>query len=240
MSSISRFVDKARADLKARPILPFGAAVRLGAIGVVEDDQFSPRGNVESILGGQVGEVSTGQRGNWQLTSGNDVRLDFLAGGSASTIFPAAPKAEARVEVSFGSSDSFLVSVDSLKVSTLTNPIALLNSMVEAYGRGAWRPEYVLVYEVVLPKHALVLLSRHAESKFLLAAKANVVLPEGTGDLAGKFGLRFQNKDALHLDAGNQPLFFNAFRVKKSFWTGSLSPATLEGADANIEVFDIA
>jgi hypothetical protein len=238
MSSISRFADGARRELKARPILPFGAAVRLGAVGVVEDDQFSPRGNVESILGGEVGEVSTGERGNWQLTSGADVQLGFLASGAASTIFPEAPKAEAKVEVTFGSSESFLVSVDSLRVSTMTDPIALLNAMIEAFKRGTWRPEFVLVYEVVIPKNALVLLSRQAQTRFLLGAKADVAAPQGTADLAGKFRLRFQDKDAIHLDAGGQPLFFNAFRVKQGFF-GGLSPAPLEaGADPIAAVFD--
>lgn len=241
MSSISRFVDRTRDELKARPILPFGAAVRLGAIGVVEDDQFSPRGNVESILGAALGEVSTGERGSWQLTSGHDVGLSFLADGSASTVFPAAPKAGAKVEVSFGSSDSFLVSVDALKISTLTNPVGLLNAMVEAYGRGTWRPEFVLVYEVIVPKHALVLLSKQAQSKFLLGAKARVQVPQGTADLAGKFSLRFQTTDALHLDAGDQPLFFNAFRVKQSFWTGSVSTEVLKAPGAGSEAFfDVA
>lgn len=238
MSSISRFVDKTRAELKVRPILPFGASVRLGAVGVVEDGQFSPRGNVQSILGGEVGEVSVGERGNWQITSGNDVQMSFLAAGSASTIFPAAPKADARVEVSFGSSDSFLASVDALEVSTMTNPHLLLNAMLDAFRRGTWQPEYVLVYEVVVPRHALVLLARQAQSQFLLGARADITVPQGTADLAGKFGLRFQNRDAVHLDGGGQPLFFNAFRVKQGFWSGSLSPAPLEDADPVAAMFD--
>lgn len=239
MSSVSRFVDTARDELKVRLILPFGAPIKLGAIGVVEDDQFAPRGNVETLLGGEVGEVSTGERANWQLTSGGDVQLKFLGKGQASTLFPSAPKGEAKVEISFSSSESFFVSVNGLKVSTMTNPAALIQKMLRAHERGTWRDHYVLVYEVIEPRHSLMLLSKNSNSNFLLSAKANVKAPQGTADMAGKFGLSFQTKDALNLDSGAQPLFFNAFRVKEDFWTGKGKVESLGADDLTAGVFEL-
>lgn len=230
MSSISRFVDKSKDELKVRPILPFGAPIRLGAIGVVEADSFSPRGNVQSLLGRDVGDVSTGETANWQLTSGTDVQLNFLADGQASTLFPNAPTANAKVEIAFGSADSFLLSVNGLKVSTMTNPAELLTLMLDAYRRGVWQEHHILVYEVIEPQNSLVLLSKSSQSKFLLSAKATVQVPQGSADLAGNFGLTYQNKDAVHLDATAQPLFFNAFRVNRDFWTGDGTVAPF-GAD---------
>lgn len=232
MSSVSRFVDKTRDELRARPVLPFGASVKLGAIGVVEDGQLSPRGNVRSVLGGRVGEVSVGKRAEWELTSGKDVSINFVAKGEASKLFPQAPVADAKVEVSFGSSESFLASVSGLKISTMTNPADLLQKMVEAYERGAWRPEYVLVYEVIVPRAALILLSKTSDSKFLLTTSASLKTAPATAELAGKFRLRFQSKDAVKLDGGGQPLFFNAFRVKENFWTGEIGVEQLSGAQA--------
>jgi hypothetical protein len=219
MSSVSRYVEKSRDEFKARPILPLGTPLRPGAVGVVENDQFSPRGTVASILGTRVGKVESGAAANWQATSGSDVGLRFVASGEASTIFPSAPKAGAKVEVTFGSSDSLLVSVGGVKVSRIADPAALIARMLDAFRRGTWRKEYVLVYEVMEPADVLVLLARQRDTKFLLSAKAKVKAPQGSADLAGKFELRYQSKDAVKLDSGRQPVFFNAYRVKERFFS---------------------
>jgi hypothetical protein len=236
--SIDRLVDKTRQELSARPILPFGALMKLGAVGVIENNQFSPRGTARSILGGRIGGVSKGQHANWQLTSGKDVKLNFLGSGKASTLFPNAPSVGAKVEVSFESSESFLLSVDRLTISTLSDPSDLIKRLLDAYRRGTWRRDYVLVYELITPAQAFVLLSKESDSKFLLGAKAKVKAPQGTADLAGKFGLRFQSKDAVKLDSGGQPLFFNAYRVKESFWSGDLSVGTAALDDPIAEAFE--
>ena len=238
MSFTSRYADTVRDRLKAWPILPLGASLKLGAVGVVRDGQFEPRGNADSILGAEVGEVSTGRTANWQLTSGSDVQVDFLADGTTANLFPSAPGAGARVQVSFGSSNSFLASANGISVSTLTNPAALLQSMFDAYERGTWRREYVLVYEVVVPDHWLILVSNESKSAFLLNAKADIAAPVGSADVAGKFGVSFQHKEALWLETSAQPVLYNAFRVKPGFWTGELEVQPLGAGDLTAGVFE--
>jgi len=65
-------------------------------------------------------------------------------------------------------------------------------------------------------------------------------VPPGTADLAGKFRLQFQSKDALKLDSGGQPLLFNAFRVKRDIWTGNVGVIPLGADDPAAGVFELA
>jgi hypothetical protein len=220
MSIISGFVRKVQDDLKARAFLPLGAAFEIGMVGVVDDDQFSPRGTVESILGVSRGEFITSLReSTWQVTSGSFLNIGFVASGESSTLFPSAPKATAKVEISFAKSESFLASATQLTVSTMREPLALLKAMIAAYQNGVWRKEYVFVYEAITPAEVLVLLSRNAGTNLLLTLDGSAG-PSGLGDLAGKATLSFQSQDVIRLTSGGQPIFFNAFRVKDRFWTG--------------------
>jgi hypothetical protein len=212
----------------------------IGSVGVMQDDQFVPRGSAKSLLDVQdLGPTTTGQRANWQLTSGSDVAINFLGDGEASTLFPKAPKLNAKIEVSFARDASFFVNVTELTVETLQDPAALIGSMVDAYQRGVWRDDYVLVYETITPKNTLLLLSRSSQSNFLLAARGNATAPQGTVDLAGKVGLTFQNRDALYFDVGGQPLFFNAYRVKRDWWTDAAQVEAMSLGDSE-EMFEVA
>jgi len=241
MSQVDQLVQKATEGIQARPILPFGTTLRLGDVGVVGRSQnWEPRGTAGSLLATRVGRSNEGSRANWSITSGNEVGISALARGEASTLFPKAPKASARVEISFGSAESFLLSVRDLHVLTLANPAALITAMLKAFGRGTWRREYVLVYQLVIPRYSLILLSKHADSSFLLTAKAKAAVQGGSADLAGNVRLTYQNKDAVNLDAGRQPLFFNGYRVKPDWWgkKGTVETLGLRDEDPEDVLFD--
>jgi len=230
MSFGANVVKKVQDAFKVRPMMPFGMSFEIGTIGIVEDDQFSTRGTVESVLKIPRGSiVQSRQSSNWQATSGEDVELNILGDGEASALFPAAPKANVKIEVSFSKAESFLVTVNNLTISTLREPLALIEAMQDAYRRGVWRKDYILIYETVTPAETLLLLSRSAGTKLLLTADTKVA-PAGLADIAGKFSLSYQSEDLMRFASGGQPLFYNAYRVKESFWTGNLAAETF-GAD---------
>jgi hypothetical protein len=226
MESVEKFTQKVKGQFNVRTVLPFGAPVVIGSVGVVENGLFEPRGTVKSILGVELGSTSTGKPADWQLTSGRDVGVKFLAHGEASSLFPAAPKANAKIEISFSKGDSFLCTLNDLTISTLQDPAVLIKAMLDAYKRGVWRRDFVLIYETVTPSKALVLLSKNAGTNILLAANAKVKT-SGLANVAGKFAVTYQSQDVVNLSAGRQPLFYNAYRVKTSFWTGSPRIAAL-------------
>jgi hypothetical protein len=254
MSSVERFAKRTRSELKVRPMLPFGAPFEIGLVGVIQGEEFSRRGTIAAILHAPVGEIDTATKPtNWEKTSGRDVKLNFLADGEASSLFPKAPKANARIEVSFAKEDSFLVSVDEFKISTLRDPYTLIKQIYDAYERGIWLPEYVLIDEIVVPDKTLVILGQNAGTNLLLTADATTAPPpRGTANIAGKFTVGYQTQDVLKMDGGGQPLFYRCYRVRRRFfglplpqWLGIGRP-TIErfAADAvtkprsRVEVFE--
>jgi hypothetical protein len=206
----------------------------------VEHGQFTYRGTAKSILNAEVGETVTSESStDWSLTSGSDVQFHFLADGQVSTLFPAAPPVDVRVELSFGSAESFLLSVQGVRITTLKDPAALLGSMLDGYDHGTFRSGYALVHETVTCDKALVLLARSRNTSLLLSATASIA-PTGLADLAGKFTTKYQTQDVARFDSGGQVLFYNAYKVKESFWSGEAQPEPFDtlGMSAE-ELFDV-
>jgi hypothetical protein len=241
VSSVERLQDEIREHYGVRTVLPFGLPIEIGTVGVIEGGQFYHRGTVEGILGEQVGRVvSNSGEVDWEFTSGQNVTVNFLASGEASALFPGSPNASARVEIGFQSAESYLASIKRPAISTIAEPVRLLDAMVKSYVEyGNWRPEYVFINEVVTPQEAFILASRSSETKLLLEAQG-VVAPVKLADLAGNVTLKYQNQDVVKFESANQAVFYNAYRVKNSFWTGLAQPAEFGLADLEAEdVYDV-
>ena len=131
------------------------------------------------------------------------------------------------------------MTVNNLTISTLREPLALIEAMQDAYRRGVWRKDYILIYETVTPAETLLLLSRSAGTKLLLTADTKVA-PAGLADIAGKFSLSYQSEDLMRFASGGQPLFYNAYRVKESFWTGNLAAKTFAADDPTGGILDMS
>jgi hypothetical protein len=239
MSSTNKIVSLARRELKARPTVPFGAPIEIGLIGVIDDDnRFVRRGTPESILWTSVGALAESKKdANFQKTSGRDVKLKFLAKGEASTLLPQAPSVDARIEVSFESENSFLLSLKNYKVTTLSNPAALIERILDAYRRGIWRKEYVLIYETLTPEQVLIMAATSGGTNLLLSAKADVT-PADVGAIAGLFKIEYQTQDVLKEDSGGQPLFYNCYRVKRKWLIGRPEVGTFAVEDPTESFFE--
>lgn len=218
MSSTENFVKTVRDRLKVRPILPFGLPLSIGTIGVLEDDEFVIRGGVGSILGVDVGETVTGEEPvNWSLTSGDDVQAQFVAAGEASRLFPGSPTVKARLDVSFKSSQSFIVSARGVQITTLKDPHRLIGDMISGWRRGVFREDFVLVNQVVVADRVAILCSRESDTNLQLEANADTG-PVTIGDIAGKFSISYQSRDILRLDGRDLVTFYNGLKVDTDIW----------------------
>jgi hypothetical protein len=241
MSSDDVYVRRVREALKVRPVLPFGLPIEIGVIGIVNGNEFDRRGTAASVLGTEAGETITAEnKSDWSLTSGHDVQIRFLASGEASSLFPAVAPVDARVELSFGSADSFLLSARGVRITTLKDPVALIGAIIDGYQRRVFKRDYVFVYQEVRCDQVLALLGKTKNTNLLLSAQAKVV-SAGLADLAGHFAVSHQSQDVTKLDGGGQVLFYNAYRVKESFWSGETSVSTFETLGIPTEeVFEVA
>jgi len=165
------------------------------------------------------------------------VKLNFLAEGQPSALWPKAASVTARIEVSFSSEDSCLLSVKKYKVATIHDPARLIEKILDAYRRGTWRKEYLLIYETITPEEVLMLAATTANTNLLLSAKAPVG-PAAVGAVAGSFKLDYQTSEVLQEDSGGQPLFYNCYRVKRKWLVGRPEVRTFAAADLTEDFFE--
>ena len=221
---VDRYIQKARQEFKVRPILPFGLGLEIGTVGTLEDDQFVIRGTSQSILRVSPGATTPAVAGeqNWLLQSGRDVKATFVPAGQTSSLFPNLPSASARVELSFGRDDSYLCVVGQPKVTSLADPASLIGAISAAYSAGGWPAENVLVYQIVTAESLLVLGSKTKNTNILLSASGDVgVAGTSLAKISGTFGVMAQTQDVIRFESGGgAPVFYNAYRVKKSFLGG--------------------
>jgi len=94
--------------------------------------------------------------------------------------------------------------------------------------------EYVLVTEIGTPESAMILAARVAHTNLLLDAGAEA--PQAS--LSAGASIAYQSNDVIRLTSGGQPLLYNAYRVKESWWDGSLDTGPF-GVESTDKFFDL-
>ncbi|WP_327385527.1 hypothetical protein [Streptomyces sp. NBC_01207] len=225
MADVDKLVKRCQnSTIKMRPVLPLGQPISIGAVGYLEDHAFRYLGTCETMLGLPPGQPLKGQgQPQFELVSGKDVHYSTHAEGQTSEAFGVIANANGAVEISFDSDESFLIAARDVSVSTMENPISLLQRMLDRFSVNAWKEEYCVVYEIGLAETYTSVISQQSGSKLLLSADGSA----GKGGLSlGQLavGSRFeQQKGALdRLIAAHQvPAFFNAYKVRDRFFTGA-------------------
>lgn len=232
-SSIQRLVSKARRELQMRPVVPLGAPVKIGHVGVLEEEAFSPRGTTTSDLGLPARSTRVGKPDHLAFTSGQDVKLALKPEGEESSLFPSLPADEKLVEVTLTRKDSFLCAAREVRLARLKDPSRLLQAMRTAYQHGLWRDEYVLVYETAVAKDTLVLAAQSSGTKLALKVTDGL---SGPGvplvDLPGGVQFAAQSHDLVKFEASSAAVFYNAFRVKPEWLTGASHAEVASVAEA--------
>ena len=208
-------------DTDVRLILPFGLALRLGdVISVGKDGGFTLQGSAKTLLGVGWGKARTGKGVDIEGSSGKDVSRQFRAAGKASTVFKNLPAASASLDVSFGSAESWLLAMTDRTLRSFEDVNRFRVPILDAYGRGTWKPDWALVTEIGT-----------ADRMTLLAAKAkntNLALSLGATATASS-GLKAQLTSGVTIAAASQqitqcittrsmPVACRARRVMDSLW----------------------
>jgi hypothetical protein len=212
-----------RGAVKMRPVLPLGQAMSLGMVGYLDNHAFRYVGTVETMLGGTAGKALPGEGlPSAELVSGKEVSLLARIKGETSETFGDIAKAKARIETTFGSGKSFLLTAPSVEIATMEEPVGLLAAMLRAYNAGLWKEEYCFVYQTGRPSSYRAALAHQSGAKLLLSVSGAVGQgPVSVGSLAAK--ARFEGQSgALEQLITNRPVtaFFNAYRVKDRFFRG--------------------
>src|SRR4051812_36373175 len=96
-----------------RLIAPFGLNLRLGdVISVAKNGDFTLEGSTATVLGMPARKPRPkGKPVGLFRVSGKEVKYNFNASGKASSLFPDLPKANATLDLTFGSARSWLLAM---------------------------------------------------------------------------------------------------------------------------------
>lgn len=240
MADLDQLVAKSRrGSLKMRPVLPLGQPVALGDCGYIEDQAFRYLGTSETMLGLPPGEPIAGESlQSVDVTSGKDVSITVHAKGQPSAAFNLVIDAEAAVEITFASSNSFFVAAENIQVFTMKDPVILLTELLRLYKVGAWQKHFCFVYQVGIATSYTAALSHEASAKLLLNADAKLEPAEvSIASLAAGFSFSRQSGSVERVIAKQDvTAFYNAYRVKKRFFAApTVKTAATLGPDATAD-----
>lgn len=224
MADLDKLVAMSRrSHAKMRPVLPLGQPLELGMVGYLDDHAFRYLGRVQTMLGEPPGKpLKGGGVPVVDLVSGKEVDLAIHAKGTTSQAFGDIAKGKARVEMTFGSDKSFLLSAKDITIYTMEDPVILLAAMLRAFEAGMWQQEYCLVYQIGVAASYTGVLSRQAGAKLLLSTSAKLGKGKASvGDVAAGMSFERQSGALEQVVAPRKTTaFFNAYRVKKRWFTG--------------------
>lgn len=124
--SYKPYISASLDHLHMRPVLPLGNPLAIGDVVTIDRGTLHPIGTVQDLLGVPLGETLPPERKiSTTLRSGRGVSARLLAKGEASELFPAAPSAKVRLEVSMEGTESCLALVTEPTITRLKNPHAL-------------------------------------------------------------------------------------------------------------------
>ena len=159
-----------------RLILPFGLNLYPGdVISVGRDGSFTLEGSCESLLDILPGNLRQPQDSVDLMTQfGENTHFSFREAGKASSLFPELPSAQAGIDISLGSADSWLLALRGLSINSLENTNRFRRPMLEANRWGVWQPDWALVTSTAKVDRMTLLTSSSSNTKIALSIEANV------------------------------------------------------------------
>jgi hypothetical protein len=171
--------------LNMRPLRanwPLEQPIRLGDIGTLEAHRFTPLGNIEDL--GIPFEVAQSPSKTHQQFSSNGT-VDVRMVGSGGLRAPAA-SGKARLEIAFAAAGAVFFNLAGCVSSVVRDKLGLGRSVLKLYESGKWKPEWVLVSELVKSASATVAVSGSAGASLVLEAgtrKGGLDLASATASL---------------------------------------------------------
>jgi len=206
-----------------RLILPFGLGLRLGdVISVSKDGKFMLEGSCRSLLGIRAGKPRTAQKKGVDLTQqfGKKTAYTFRTAGTASTLFPNLPTAKAGFDISFGTSDSWLLAIMGRVISSLDQVNRFRRSILKAYNLGVWKPDWALVVLVAKVDSMTLIASTSSDTKVALSSGATVSANASLeAKLTSDVSIAATNKEFMqYIIIEPTNTFCSALRVRDSWW----------------------
>lgn len=202
-------------------------AIALGDIGVLEGGRFRREASLEE-LGITQTKVREGNAENVSYSS-SAKRSDNISVGAATAV----PMASGELSVTFTSEGGYIFEAMNMKQIEVADRLSLASSVIEAYEKGRWQKEWLVIDALYRAESATILLSEDASSQIVLKANAPA-LPAGLLSLADpKLGLGIISSSGkiVHIVAASnlRPLY-SCVRVRDPLLFGKPTMAPVRGS----------
>lgn len=225
-------IKSIRNETDLRLVLPFGLQLRVGDVVSVNrrDGGVTLEGTSKSLLGTSVSkrrEQGVGKV-NFTTQSGDGVKVQLRAAGEASTLFENLPSAKAGADISFASSNAWVLAVAGRELVAMSDTAKLRTAILDAYARKVWRPDWVLVNSVAMVHRMTLIASKSQNTNVALEFGADVNAGSGLeANLTADASIAAMSEDITQsISAEPTTGFFTGIRVIDRWFhdpeTGSL------------------
>lgn len=176
-------IQQEQGDL--RLVIPFGLNLQLGqVVSVGKDGGFTIEGNARSLLGIGTGTPLSPSPPsvNMVLQGGKNTKWEFRLGGKASTLFPDLPSATAGIDISFESSEGWILAFTGRQIHAITDVNKFRERILDVYRRKVWKEDWVLITTVSTVERMTLLASKSPGTRIALSLNADV--SDGAADSA--------------------------------------------------------
>jgi hypothetical protein len=171
-----KLIQSIQKATELRLILPIGLNLALGdVISVAKDGVFRIEGSCRSLLGVPPGSSRPpGAKVDFQQQAGEGTVCAFRAAGTASSLFPDVPHANAGFDITLAAVDSWVLALVGRELTVLDQVDGLREPILNAYARGVWRNEWALVTGIATVDRMTLLASSSANTRVALSLGGQV------------------------------------------------------------------
>jgi hypothetical protein len=140
-------------------------------VAVDSSGQLTLMGSLAMLLGKSRSRVRIPEKSDTRDlfdSSGKSTTVGFRAKGEASILFPLLPAISAGVDISFHSANSWVLALVGRSITSLADVNKLRVQILDAYDRGIWRSEYVLINSVATADRMVLIASKVRNTKIAL------------------------------------------------------------------------
>jgi hypothetical protein len=154
------------------------------------------------------------------LSSESGVDISFKAAGETNPLFTHVGAAEAGLRIELESQGAFILHAPETFGSEIGDRLNLRRQIIDAFSRGAWEKDWLVITRLVRATSASVVISRSSKASVEFTIRANlagVVAPLGAAH-AG-ISVRYQKGDTVSMIGGrNVTPLFQLSRLKTSLF----------------------
>ncbi len=207
---------------------PLGATLRLGSVGYFSTDQWVHVGTTRSMFGIRLASnKGSGEPNSFSGSGGKGYSFSIKAAGEVSALVTNPAEAKARVEVSFGSQQGFLMSVHRQQVQTAVDLAELMFAIRWAYHYRSllpegkrWEPKYSVIIGVATAASITAVSALSADSAIAIEASGGGAVPRTEAQVRATMEITHSRHahDKLWLGPA-KGYAVQALRLDPSVWT---------------------